>query len=297
MAVTGATGVTFGTTLAMGVTSFTGKLDEVKIFNYPRSADQIAYDYNRGLPLAWWKFNEASGTTANDSSGNFFTGTITAANFVPGRINNGLSFNGSTAFVSAAVNKSINTVSFWMIQNNTSNKSILDLGGGYTVIVTSNAIATTGFATPTIYVDGIARSAITDTNWHLVTITTATPFTAGTVTIGKVGANFFAGMLDDLRLYSYALTSAQNKVLFNEGSSIKIKSPTAVAYLLNDQFSDVPDVAAGAVNGTYANPTGGLRTVVDTNNKLSITGEIYQSPLVETLMVTQEFGIHQQQEQ
>lgn len=42
------------------------------------------------------------------------------------------------------------------------------------------------------------------------------------------------------------------------------------SYTLNDQFTT--DLAAGAVNGTSAEPTGGTRTVVDTNSKLSIAG-------------------------
>lgn len=43
-----------------------------------------------------------------------------------------------------------------------------------------------------------------------------------------------------------------------------------LTYTLNDQFT--ADRAAGSVNGTSAEPTGGTRTVVDTNSKLSITG-------------------------
>lgn len=43
-----------------------------------------------------------------------------------------------------------------------------------------------------------------------------------------------------------------------------------VQYLLNDDFSD--DRAAGAVNGTYAFPGPGLRTVTDTESKLSLSG-------------------------
>jgi hypothetical protein len=53
-----------------------GLLDEVRIYNYARSKAQIAYDYNRGAPLAWWKFNECRGSSLGDSSGNGFTGTI-----------------------------------------------------------------------------------------------------------------------------------------------------------------------------------------------------------------------------
>ncbi len=41
-------------------------------------------------------------------------------------------------------------------------------------------------------------------------------------------------------------------------------------YTLNDQF--ITDVAAGSVNGTTAEPVGGVRTVTDTNSKISVTG-------------------------
>ena len=55
----------------------TGSIDQVRIYNYARSADQIAYDYNRGAPVARWKMDECQGTTINDASGNGNTGTLT----------------------------------------------------------------------------------------------------------------------------------------------------------------------------------------------------------------------------
>lgn len=54
-----------------------GKVDELKVFKYTRSAAQIAYDYNKGAPLGFWKFDECQGSTTNDSSGNSNSGTIT----------------------------------------------------------------------------------------------------------------------------------------------------------------------------------------------------------------------------
>ncbi len=60
-----------------GASGFTGVIDEVKVYDYARSMAQIAYDYNRGAPIAWWKADECSGTTLNDASGNANTGTIT----------------------------------------------------------------------------------------------------------------------------------------------------------------------------------------------------------------------------
>jgi len=46
-------------------------------------------------------------------------------------------------------------------------------------------------------------------------------------------------------------------------------SDSVELFLLNDEFNN--NRAAGAVNGTSAEPTGGTRTVTDTNGKLSIT--------------------------
>jgi hypothetical protein len=55
---------------------FTGSLDSIRIYDYARSAAQIAWDYNRGGPVGQWKFDECQGTIANDSSGNGGIGTI-----------------------------------------------------------------------------------------------------------------------------------------------------------------------------------------------------------------------------
>jgi hypothetical protein len=52
-------------------------LDEVKVYDYDLTQAQIAYDYNRGKPLAHWKFDECEGSTINDSSGNGNSGTLT----------------------------------------------------------------------------------------------------------------------------------------------------------------------------------------------------------------------------
>lgn len=55
---------------------FNGQIDHVKIYDYARTPAQIAYDYNRGAPVAHWRFDECEGTVAHDSSGNEHHGTI-----------------------------------------------------------------------------------------------------------------------------------------------------------------------------------------------------------------------------
>src|SRR5690606_36275786 len=60
-----------------GTSLFNGQIDNIRIYKYARSAPQIAWDYNRGKPIAHWKFDECQGTTIHDSSGNGNTGTLT----------------------------------------------------------------------------------------------------------------------------------------------------------------------------------------------------------------------------
>lgn len=55
---------------------FSGLIDNLRIYDYSLSNAQIAWEYNRGAPVGWWKFDECSGTVANDSSGNGFNGVI-----------------------------------------------------------------------------------------------------------------------------------------------------------------------------------------------------------------------------
>jgi len=55
---------------------FPGKIDHVRIYDYARTPAQIAWDYNRGAPVGWWKFDKGEGLTAYDSSGNENNGTL-----------------------------------------------------------------------------------------------------------------------------------------------------------------------------------------------------------------------------
>lgn len=82
---------------------FQGKIDQVRIYNYARSAAQVAWDYNKGGPVGWWKFDECQGVTANDSSGNSNSGTITIG--ASGEDTVGTCTTSSTAWGSGATGK------------------------------------------------------------------------------------------------------------------------------------------------------------------------------------------------
>jgi len=202
-----------------GVGNLEGQLDQIQIYNYARTPAQVAWDYNRGGPVAHYKFDETSGTTAYDSGTGAVNGTNSGATISTNcKLQNCLSFDGSDDYVAVTSTASINAVSFWMKQSSTANKSIIYLDGTHSVTLASNAITAGGFSSPTIYVDGKAGSTVSDTNWHQVTITTATAFTLSSPTIGKVGSSYFTGYLDDVRLYGYALTATQVRDLYTGGA-------------------------------------------------------------------------------
>lgn len=76
----------YSSTLYMGYYSsyfHDGKLDDVKIYDYVRTPAQVAYDYNRGAPLVWWKYDDCQGAIAHDSSGNGYHGNIVIGATVP----------------------------------------------------------------------------------------------------------------------------------------------------------------------------------------------------------------------
>ena len=81
---------------------FTGKLDDVRVYNRALGPMEVTnlYDWAPG-PVGYWKLDEGSGTSANDSSGNGLTGTISTTNNPPswsgGKYGKALHFPGTTA--------------------------------------------------------------------------------------------------------------------------------------------------------------------------------------------------------
>ena len=59
------------------------------------TVEQKTSPMNRGDKTAWWEFNEGSGSTAGDSSGHGYDGTVVGATWITG----GLSFDGTNDYV------------------------------------------------------------------------------------------------------------------------------------------------------------------------------------------------------
>src|SRR6059036_1974339 len=64
--------------------------------------DQLLAAAPESLPIAYWKFDEASGSFATDSAGNGHTGTIVGAVRMPGKMGGALSFDGVNDYVFAS---------------------------------------------------------------------------------------------------------------------------------------------------------------------------------------------------
>ncbi len=120
---------TSGSSITQDLTN--GLVDQVRIYNYARTPAQIAWEYNKGAPVAYYKLNECTGTTANDWAPNAnggvngnsgiisigSTGTQTSAgtctsgdtahawnNGATGKYSGSLNFDGSDDYVTVAAN-------------------------------------------------------------------------------------------------------------------------------------------------------------------------------------------------
>ena len=231
---------TYSAASAGGNYWWNGKLDGFKFYNYARTPAQIAWDYNRGGPVGWWKMDECQGATIHDSSGNANDGTLTVGasgtqasagtcttastawgNGTTGKFNSSLNFDGTDDYVNEPTSvANVQGVSFWT-KPSTTTQSFLQLASGISVSASAGSVSATGFTSPTIYVNGVLGGAVAAGVWNHIVITTGTGITANAIKLGLVGSTYYAGRLDDVRIYNYALTKEQIFNVMNGGASLK----------------------------------------------------------------------------
>ncbi len=165
-----------------------GSIDEAEIYNYARSASEVAYSYSKGLPIANWKFNEGTGTTVSDSSGgNNGTFSGTGTSWVSGVEGTAGNFNGSN---SVSTNSSIGnfgtrdfSIEFWIKTNSAATSYIISKRLVCTHASFWNLIYGNGYismeldqdASGTNYKGVSTSQQINDNNWHFITITRSGP--------------------------------------------------------------------------------------------------------------------------
>jgi hypothetical protein len=219
---------------------FNGFIDDVRIYNRHFSAAQIKALYNIGtanigrttsgtqgpIPknlLAHWSFDGSvtrwsTGRTSDISGNN--TGQLismsTSTSPTLGKVGQAFIFNGVSSSVNVSATVSgIQSVAFWI--KSTSTQQIMDFNGTQSIEMLNGTITANNFSGPTVYVDGSETSTLPDANWHHVVVTTGSSFSGSAITLGKIGTGFYGGVLDDIRLYSRALTSREVKQLYSTG--------------------------------------------------------------------------------
>lgn len=253
-----------GTSIQLGgafdTNNFQGYLDLTRLYTYTRTQAQFAWDYNRGGPIGWWKFDERSGTTANDSSGNTNTGTlVNTPAWVDGKINSGIDFEYSNSNYITVANESnfdltgSISISAWVKAESVPTiwSPIITKGDNAWRLTISGA---TG-SKPNFSTNGLSEvdtqgntDIASDGQWHHITavynatdgkkqiyidgkldketssVTGSISTNNVSVEIGRNGfetSRTFDGIIDDVRVYNYNLSAAQVKLLYNNGAAIR----------------------------------------------------------------------------
>lgn len=280
---------------------WTGKVDEVHIYDYALTPAEVLNEYNQssssvlgalsdtsGLaggsiasnsanaeycvpggsatcdsPVGRWDFEEGNGATANDSSGNAATGTITGAKFAPGVVGKSLKFSGGTDAVTVSSSLATNTVEFW-VNPSTTTQNLIDLRTAATaanITVSGGTISATGFTSPTIYVNGLVSSTLVANKWQHVAITTSSQITANAIRFGRVSSTSLTGSLDSIRFFNYVRTPAQVAWDYNHGGPVAYwKMDECQGLTLNDSSGN-GNSATMTIGGSGTNTSAGTCNV------------------------------------
>ncbi len=238
---------------------FNGSVDDVRIYNYARTPKQIMEDMNAGHPavgspvgsyVAYWPLDEGQGTVAYDSSVNKSNCTMSGTSYwtVNGKF--GKAFNASGDDIATcpyiAIDNRSFSVSGWIKFNSLSgDQPLLEQNGGTTNLhlhllarsskllfafyandLTGNTTLATGqwyyvtfvYQADTnrreIYLNGVLDAQDTSPSDYLGA--------SGSTVLGKYLTNYLNGLIDELKIYQFALSPAEIKEEFNRGVSLKL---------------------------------------------------------------------------
>lgn len=178
--------------------------------------------------VGMWSFDgpdvNITTNTAYDRAGSH-NGTISGATPAIGKNGQAMDFDGTGSHISLGnVGSGIKTISFWMKTDDITSRKIMDFDGTDQIEINgSSQITATSFpGTTIIYVDGIVGSTVTS-DWHFVAVTDTTGVSASAADIGRAGAGYFDGRIDEVRFYDGVLSASEVENLYRLGKFEIIK--------------------------------------------------------------------------
>jgi len=165
---------------------------------------------------------DCPGDSVLDQSGYGYTGCLrSGADTAIGRSGQAIRLDGTSGYADVGSSTSgVNTVAFWMRADDTTSRPVLDLNGTAYVELDSGAnLNAPGFTSPAYYVDGQETASVPDTSWHYVVITSDSGLVATDLDIGRrESSGYFAGKLDEVRLYQDRLASDRAEKLYDRNA-------------------------------------------------------------------------------
>lgn len=166
----------------------------------------------------------AAGATVQEGTNTYAATAVGTVNNIPIPVYPGFDFQAAQSHYIdiGAGPSSVKTVSLWVKEDDIAgNEYPIDLNGTDFISLASGVVTVNGFAggTAILYVDSVVKASgaytLTALRWHHLVVTDTLAKNASDLDIGRETANYYDGVISEVRLYSGVLTPVEVANIFN----------------------------------------------------------------------------------